>query len=78
MNREQYDVLHKSILHQNELIVIQTEQITLLQTKIDRLMSATETLLQTVNDKTVIVSDVDEQFSKLKIEIDSLKDEQEA
>ena len=67
MTNQQFDYLLSLVIKQTKLITILTDKIEALTAEISSL-----------NEKTVVVSDIDEQVKQLEIDIKSLIDEQEA
>ena len=67
MTNQQFDYLLSLVIKQTKLITTLTDKIEALTTEISSL-----------NEKTVVVSDIDEQVKQLEIDIKSLIDEQEA
>ena len=67
MTNRQYDILVSNIKKLQELLEIQSESLTSLAENVKKL-----------NAKTLVVSDIDNELTELKKDIDSLKDEQEA
>lgn len=67
MTNQQFDYLLSLVIKQQRLI--------------ENLVDRVETLSQEISklsDKTIVISDVDEQIEQLKIDVASLKDEREA
>lgn len=67
MTNQQFDYLLALIVKQNRLIENLVDKVTTLSQEISKL-----------SDKTIVVSDIDKQVEQLKIDVASLKDEQEA
>lgn len=67
MTNQQFDYLLSLVKKQNALVNTLVE-------KVDSLV----TTIAALNEKTVVVNDVDDQIEQLKIDIKSLIDEQEA
>lgn len=67
MTNQQFDYLLALVVKQNRLIENLVDKIATLSQEISKL-----------SDKTIVISDVDKQVERLKIDVASLKDEQEA
>lgn len=67
MTNQQYDYLLSMVIKQNKLIESLTERVSSMETSIEQL-----------SKKTVVVSNIDEQLNKIKLDIKSLIDEKEA
>lgn len=67
MTNQQYDYLLSMVIKQNKLIESLTERVSSMETSIEQL-----------SKKTVVVSNIDEQLNKIKLDIKSLVDEKEA
>lgn len=67
MTNQQFDYLLSLVIKQNRLIENLVDKINVLSSEID-----------TLSAKTIVVSDIDKQIEQLKINVASLKDEQEA
>lgn len=67
MTNQQFDYLLSLVIKQNRLIENLVDRINVLSSEID-----------TLSAKTIVVSDIDKQIEQLKINVASLKDEQEA
>lgn len=78
MNREQYDILHQTMIKQQKYITDQTAKLDLLEEKIIKLSNLIEALGRVIVEKTIVISNVDDKFKQIQLEINSLKDEQEA
>lgn len=67
MTDQQFDYLLALVVKQNRLIENLVDKINALSLALDKLST-----------KTIVISDVDKQVEQLKIDVASLKDEQEA
>lgn len=67
MTNQQFDYLLSLVIKQNRLIENLADRINVLSSEID-----------TLSAKTIVISDVDRQLEQIKIDLASLKDEQEA
>ena len=67
MTNQQFDYLLALVVKQNRLIENLVDKISALSLALDKLST-----------KTIVVSDIDKQVEQLKIDVASLKDEQEA
>ena len=67
MTNQQFDYLLSLVVKQNRLIENLVDRVNTLSLELDKLST-----------KTIVVSDIDKQVERLKIDVASLKDEQEA